>query len=101
MMKIAGGLDEQRLQLFWEGLFASHQGKHLRELHPHLKGKARFDLRHTAPLRLHEDAAPFAKTSSVINSISWSPIMGKGTELECKYLFCSHVKENDEPADDR
>ena len=27
--------------------------------------------------------------------------MGKGTELECKYLFCSHVKENDEPADDR
>ena len=86
---VGGHVD--KIQEFWEGLFSSPQGAELRRLHPNLRDKSPADLRYAIPLRLHEDAGPFSKGGSV-NVISWSPLLAKGKELECKFIFCMYIK---------
>ena len=93
------GAQEERLVAFWTGLFASPQGLEFQRLHPHLRNKSPEDLKHTVPLRLHEGAGPFSKGGSV-NVISWSPLRGRGIELESKYVYCTHIKEAGEGPDE-
>ena len=69
---------------FWRGLFSSEQGMQYARSHPHLQGKTVKDLETTIATRLHEDSGPFTKVKGV-DVLSWSSLLGKGTEKECKY----------------
>ena len=62
---------------FWRGLFSSVDGMKFKDLHPHLRGKTLAQLAHCIPLRVHEDAGPFTKTSSM-NVVGWSSMLGRG-----------------------
>ena len=86
---VGGHVD--KIQEFWEGLFSSPQGAELRRLHPNLRDKSPADLRYAIPLRLHEDDGPFSQGGTV-NVVSWSPLLAKGKELECKFIFCMYIK---------
>ena len=69
---------------FWRSMFSSEQGMEYARIHPHLRGKTVNDLEHSIAVRIHEDAGPFSKVKSV-NTLSWSSMLGRGTEKECKY----------------
>ena len=97
-MKTMVGGSEQRIENFWTGLFASEHGKELKELHPWLRDKSPSDLKRAVPLRLHEDAGPFSLGGSV-NVLSWSPLLGKGLELESKFVYCNYIKQAGEIPD--
>ena len=59
------GADENIIEQFWQGLFLSQDGRELRRLHPQLRNRDPYELRHHIPLILHEDAGPFSKRKSV------------------------------------
>ena len=71
---------------FWRNLFSTPEGMEMKQLHRHLKNKTLAQLARTIPVRLHEDAGPFTKTKSM-NVISWSSLLGRGSDLESKYQF--------------
>ena len=98
-LQVMVGGSEQRVEDFWKDLFASPYGKELRDLHPWLQGKCPSQLKRKVPLRLHEDAGPFSLGGSV-NVLSWSPILGKGTELESKFVYAHYIKEAGEVPDE-
>ena len=79
------GADEERLKAFWTDIFSTRDGMELKNLHPFLRNRTIESLKRTIPGRIHEDAGPFTKAKTV-NMISWSSLMGSGTELEIKYL---------------
>ena len=85
------GADAGSIRTFWDGLLSSAEGQQLRDLHPKLRGRSPRDLQHTIPVTLHEDAGPFSKNKSCY-VISWSSVLGCGTEFETKLVYCSSVK---------
>ena len=56
----------------------------MKRLHPHLRNKTIAELETRIPLRVHEDAGPFAKARSA-DLMCWSSMNGVGSELEVKY----------------
>ena len=92
------GADSSSLQSFWTGLFASPAGRELRARHNFLRHKSPWDLRHTIPLALHEDAGPYAKKKSC-NVITFFSLVGQGTELETHFLVMTELKKAGVPAD--
>ena len=73
------------IEQFWNDLFSTPEGLELQQLHPMLKGKTVRQLRYTLPLRIHEDAGPYTRGGKSVNIISWSSLLGSGSELETKY----------------
>ena len=69
---------------FWTNFLSSKSGQEYAAHHPHLRGKTVRDLKNTIGLRIHEDSGPYSKSKSV-DVISWSSMLGKGSEKECKY----------------
>ena len=90
--KSLGAKPDEVLQ-FWEGLYASDEGKLFASEHKQLIGKTPQDLCHTLPLTIHEDAGPYAKNRSVVE-VSWASILGRGRDIECKFVAFTHLKEN-------
>jgi hypothetical protein len=86
------GADPQALLSFWTGLYNSIEGQRLFSEHKQLQGRTPQDLIHTLPLVVHEDAGPYGKTQSVVE-VSWSSLLGKGTDLQCKYVSFTYLKE--------
>ena len=80
------------VEQFWTNLHSSAEGRHLFEEHKQLIGKTPADLRHTLPLTIHQDAGPYAKHRSV-EEVSWSSCLGKGSEIECKFISFTFLKE--------
>ena len=72
------------LRMFWTIFLSSRQGMEYRSLHPWLRNLSVADLETMCPIRMHEDQGPFTKSKGV-NCISWSSLVGCGTELETKY----------------
>ena len=89
------GADKEKLFGFWTGLFSSHEGRELKKLHPLLRRKSPRSLESTIPIVLHEDAGPYSKRHSTI-VVSWSALLGIGTELECKVVHHTLVKDKDQ-----
>ena len=85
------GADKEKLVGFGTGLFSSRKGRELRRAHPLLRGKSPRSLESTIPIVLHEDAGPYSKRHSAI-VVSWSALLGIGTELECKVVHHTLVK---------
>ena len=75
---------------FWCRLFASSEGEDLRSSHPFLVGKTPRQLRHCLPLVIHEDAGPYSKQWGT-NIHCWSSLLGRGSELETKFVISSHI----------
>ena len=88
------GIDETRIQTFWEGLRASSHGQIMFQEHRHLRGRSPASLRHTMPLVIHEDAAPFSKHRSV-PALSVSCLLAIGPEIDINYVIAAGVKDND------
>jgi hypothetical protein len=88
------GIDATRIQAFWEGLRASSHGQVMFQEHRHLRGRSPASLRHTMPLVIHEDAAPFSKHRSV-SVLSVSCLLAIGPEIDIKYVIAAGVKEDD------
>ena len=87
------GADAIALFKFWDGLYTSVEGQKFWMEHPQLQHKTPIDLVHTLPLVVHEDAGPYSKTQSCVE-VSFSSVLGKGIELQCKFLVFSYLKEN-------
>ena len=87
----------ENLEQYWEQLFSTPDGRAMRFENPSLRGKTPFQLRHTAPVTLHEDAGPFAKQSSC-NLIQYSAVTAKGKDYETKLLYASFLKNTSQPA---
>ena len=58
--------------------------------HPSLRNKTAYDLRHSTPLILHEDAGPFSKRGSC-NILQWGSLLGIGSDLDIRFPVFSHV----------
>ena len=78
------GADVHTVTEFWRNLFSSKRGMEFKATHPILRNMTIQQLSTMIPLRLHEDAGPFTKMKGV-NLISWSSLLGRGTELESKH----------------
>ena len=96
--KLRLGADPVEVEAFWSSLFASTDGKELQQLHPHLSGRTPHELRFSIPLIMHEDAGPYGAALSC-HVASWSSVLGRGTELQTKYLYGSYSKESGKPND--
>lgn len=72
------------VELFWTEFFSSETGMDYKSMHPFLKHATAKQLRNKFPMRVHQDSGPFTKNSSV-DCISWSSVLGVGSELEVKY----------------
>ena len=87
------GADIPAVTAFWNGLFSSAEGMRFKSLHPHLRNMPMSVLRTRIPVRVHEDAGPFTKVKGV-NLISWSSLLGHGSELETKHHAIVKVCKN-------
>ena len=86
------GANADSLSRFWGQLLSSDEGRELRQLHPYLKTvKSLDELRHTIPLVLHEDAGPFTIKKST-DLISWSALLGCGSDFTLKFGSFSYIK---------
>ena len=83
LFRLRLGANKDNLREFWTNLFSTPDGIALRNLHPQLKNKTMDELSRLIPIRIHEDAGPFTKVKGM-NLISWSSLLGRGTELESK-----------------
>ena len=81
-----------RLVWFWQELFASEEGRLSKENHHILRHMDPRDLHRTIPITLHEDAAPYSKSHSCDN-VSWSPLLGSGSELSTTILHHTELEE--------
>ena len=88
------GADVEMVAKFWTDLFSTEEGQDLRRLHPLLRWKTVEDLKCTLPLTLHNDAGPFTKKRSVF-VLSFSSVLGVGSELEVRPLIASWIKGED------
>ena len=55
------GADANILERFWTSLLSSQEGREYRQIHPGIRNKTPFDLRHAIRVTIHEDATPFTK----------------------------------------
>ena len=78
-------------RFFWPRLFESSAGQELRNSHPGLRHKTPAELECTVPCVLHQDAGPFSKRRSTV-LVSWSSILGFGTDITTKYGISSYIK---------
>ena len=85
------GADEDRLLAFWQGLLARPLGREMASRIQYLNGKTPSQLKNTIPLVVHEDAGPCSKSKSA-NCISFSSLLGIGSEKSCKYLVSTYLK---------
>ncbi len=83
---------KKKLQKFWADLSSSPEGRDYRNIHPFLQGRPPAQLRFSLPCTLHEDAGTYSKTKSC-NIVSWSSILGLGTEAEIKHPTFTHLKQ--------
>ena len=67
-------------------------------MHPGIRNKTPFDLRHTIPVTIHEDATPFTKRKGT-NVVSWSPLLGMGTDIVYKIGTLTYIKTAGQPLD--
>ena len=92
------GADATILERFWTSLFSSQEGREYRQMHPGIRNKTPFDLRHTIPVTIHEDATPFTKRKGT-NVVSWSPLLGMGTDIVYKIGTFTYIKTAGQPLD--
>ena len=69
------GAEPDAVEQFWSSLLSSIVGQEMQQEHSFLRGRTPHSLRHTLPLVIHEDAAPFSKRCSV-SVVSCSNILG-------------------------
>ena len=87
---VLGG-HEDRVKQFWDGMLARRKGREFIQSHPDLAECTLAELHNTVLLALHEDAAPYSKTSSACH-VSYSSLLGRGCDKSTKWLFSSCVK---------
>ena len=84
------GADPEDVEQFWSSLLSSTPGQEMQREHSFLRGRTPHSLRHTLPLVIHEDAAPYCKGHSV-SVISCSSISGMGKELDVKFALAIYI----------
>ena len=85
------GGNQNRVLWYWTKLMETAEGRELCSLNQFLAGETAHDLRFTVPLRLHEDGGPYTKNKSTY-ILQWSSKLGKGHDLQTRYLYSSYVK---------
>ena len=85
------GAKPDELRTFWQGFQRQPHNRAFVERHPFLAGMGLDDLSYVVPLAVHEDAGPVSKSQSA-TIISWSSIVGKGSEKLTHFPIASWVK---------
>ena len=88
--------DCDKLRSFWSTFLSRPRTREWADRHPDLRDKQVADLVCTIPCVLHTDAGPCTK-SAACNCISWSALLGEGSEKLTKFLICSHLKPTGTP----
>lgn len=85
------GASLSTLRGFWRRFRTQPQNIDFMASSPHLSGLTMAQLTTTIPITLHEDAGPISKGLSA-SSVSWSSLVGKGTEKVSHFPVGTWVK---------
>ena len=85
------GATPENTKAFWQGFFGRPENAEAIAVHPALSGKTPDDLTYCIPCTLHQDAGPYSKRRSA-ECISFSSLLGSGSEKTTKFLICNTMK---------
>ena len=92
------GAEVSKVEEFWEHFYKRPERVEYAQQHHFLRDKTPRDLATTIPLAMHEDCGPCSKKLSA-RCLSFSSILGEGSEKLTHFLCASSIKESKD-ADD-